>query len=106
MVLTSILTIGNIIPVDRTSAEVAAMTKRLRNAAAKARRAKCHVKQIGPRTYASVTPAGHRYTVRCEDRAGQRYVVCNCAAGAACQPCYHIIGVALLDTAIHSMRAH
>ncbi len=81
------------------------MTNRLENAAAKARRAKCHVRRIGVRTYESVTPRGHRYTVRCEDRAGQRFVICNCAAGAAVQPCYHIIGVALVDTAIQSMRA-
>ena len=30
----------------------------------------------------------------------------ECAAGAASQPCYCLIGVATLDTAIQSMRAH
>jgi hypothetical protein len=80
------------------------MTKRLKNAALKARRAKCHVTRLSGRVYESVTPAGHRYTVRCEDRADGRYLVCNCAAGAANQPCYHVVGVAVLDTTIQSMR--
>ena len=79
------------------------MTNRLRNAAAKARRAKCHVRRLRGRTYESVTPQGHRYTVRCEDRRDGRYIICNCAAGAACQPCYHIVGVAVVDTAIQGM---
>ena len=79
------------------------MTKRLQNAALKARRAKLHVARIAGRVYQSVTPAGHRYTMRCEDRADERYVVCNCAAGAANRPRYHIVGVAVLDTAIQSM---
>ena len=80
------------------------MTNRLQNAAAKARRAKCHVTRVAGRTYESTTPQGHRYTVKCEDRQDGRYIICNCAAGAANMPCYHVIGVSILDTAIQSMR--
>lgn len=76
------------------------MASRIQNAIEKARRVRCHVRRVAGRTYESVTPKGHRYTVRCEERAGQRFVICNCAAGAVNQPCYHIIGVAMLDTAI------
>lgn len=81
------------------------MTKRMANAVQKARQAKCHARSLGGRRYEVTTPRGHRYTVRCEQRDGQRYALCNCAAGIANQPCYHIIGVALLDTAIQNMRA-
>ena len=47
------------------------MTNRLQNAAAKARRTKCHVTRLSGWFYESVTPAGHRYTVRCEDSGGR-----------------------------------
>ena len=57
------------------------MTKRIKNAIAKARQVKCHVRRLTGRTYEVVTPKRHTYTVRCEDRAGQRYIICNCAAG-------------------------
>lgn len=76
------------------------MTQRIQNAIAKARRAKCHVRRLSGRTYEVLTPKGRRYTVRCDEHDGERYIACNCKAGAASQPCYHIIGVALLDTAL------
>ncbi len=76
------------------------MTTRIQSAVEKAKRAKCHVRRLQGRTYESRTPQGRTYTVRCEERDGRRYVICNCAAGSVNQPCYHIVGVALLDTAI------
>ncbi len=76
------------------------MTKRMANAVRKAKQAKCHARSLGGRRYEVTTPRGHRYTVRCEVRDGERYALCNCAAGTAGQPCYHIIGAAILDTAI------
>ncbi len=83
------------------------MTKRIQNAVAKAKRAKCRVRRVAARTYESRTPQGRTYTVRCEVRDGRRYVICNCAAGSVNQVCYHAIGVALLDTAITGyQRSH
>jgi hypothetical protein len=38
--------------------------------------------------------------VRCEHHEGERFVICNCNAGAASQPYYHIVGAALLNTAL------
>jgi hypothetical protein len=76
------------------------MTKRMENAVRKAKQVKCHARSLGGRRYEVTNPRGHRYTVRMELRDGQRYAICNCAAGTANQPCYHIIGAALLDTAI------
>jgi hypothetical protein len=80
------------------------MTQRIQNAIAKAKQAKCHVRRLVGRTYEVLTPKGRRYTVRCDEHEGARYVVCNCKAGATGQPCYHIIGVALLDTALAAQR--
>ncbi len=82
------------------------MTKRMQNAVRKAKQAKCHVRSMGGRCYEVVTPRGHRYTVRCETHSGLRYAICNCAAGTSNQPCYHIIGVALVDTALSAMRSY
>ncbi len=80
------------------------MATRIERAVEKAKRAKCRVRRLQDRTYESRTPQGRTYTVRCEVRDGRRFLICNCAAGSVNQPCYHIIGVALLDTAITGYR--
>jgi hypothetical protein len=81
------------------------MTKNIRNAISKARKVKCFVRQINTRVYQVVTPKGRSYTVRAEMSDGLRYLVCNCAAGAANMGCYHLIPVALLDTALTGYTA-
>ena len=72
----------------------------LRNAIDKARRVKCFVRRIGQRIYQVITPKDHRYTVRANTTGGLRYLLCNCPAGSINKPCYHIIGVAHLDSAL------
>ena len=82
------------------------MTTNLKNAIAKASRIKCHVKPQTGRAYTVTTPQLHRYTVRFEEYEGEKYGRCNCKAGAAHMPCYHLIPAALVDTALSKMRAH
>ena len=82
------------------------MTRQLQNAINKASRIKMTVKLLGSRSYLVVTPQAHKYTVRFENVDGQRYGRCNCKAGAANTPCYHLPKAALVDTAIQSMRSH
>lgn len=82
------------------------MNTNLQNAINKASRIKCSVKLQGGREYTVVTPAGHRYTVRFETVAGQRFGRCNCKAGTARMACYHLIPAAIVDTAISRMRTH
>jgi hypothetical protein len=43
------------------------------------------------------TPKGHRYTVRILVQHGERYALCNCAAGAVGMPCYHTAHAANVD---------
>lgn len=79
------------------------MTKQLERAAAKAKANKCRAQYMGGRQVLVTTPQNHKYTVRFEERGGQRYGICNCKAGAANVACYHLIPAAILDTAIQSM---
>jgi hypothetical protein len=72
----------------------------MENAVRKAKQAKCFVRSIGGRQYVVFTPLNRRYTVRFEVRDGQRFALCNCAAGTKNRECYHIIGAAILDTAL------
>ncbi len=82
------------------------MTQQLQNAINKAAKIKMAVKLLGSRSYLVVTPQVHKYTVRFESIDGQRYGRCNCKAGAANMPCYHLTKAAMVDTAIQNMRAH
>lgn len=82
------------------------MTASLQRAINKSSKIKMAVKFLGGRTYLVVTPQQHRYTVRFQTFDGQRYGVCNCKAGAANMPCYHLPKAALVDTAIMNMRGH
>lgn len=73
---------------------------RLRNAIAKARRVRNHVRLIAGRRYEVKTPKNHIYFVTFTTRDGKHFASCTCAAGANDQECYHIPGAALLDSAI------
>ena len=81
------------------------MTTNLKNSIAKASRIKCHVRPQTGRAYTVTTPQQHRYTVRFAAYEGARYGRCNCQAGSARVPCYHLIPAALVDTALKVMRA-
>jgi hypothetical protein len=67
------------------------------NSIKKAAKIKCSVRQLPGRAYLVTTPKGHRYTVRMEMYGGERYAVCNCAAGAVGMSCYHISHAANVD---------
>ena len=81
------------------------MTKQLQNAISKASRIKMRVEFLGNRSYLVITPQSHKYTVRFETRDGLRYGRCNCKAGAANVPCYHLPKAGMVDTAIQNMRS-
>lgn len=68
-----------------------------RNAIKKAAKIKCSVNLLPNRSYLVTTPKGHRYTVRMVITAGERYALCNCAAGAVNMPCYHTAHAANVD---------
>ena len=82
------------------------MTMNLKNAIATANRIKCHVKPQTGRAYTDVTPQQHRSTVRFAEYEGARYGRCNCKAGSARVPCYHLIPAALVDTALKAMHTN
>lgn len=81
------------------------MTKQLQNAINKASKVKMAVKLLAPRAYLVVNPQGRSYTVRFHMHDGQRYGICNCAAGSRNMACYHLPKAALVDSAIQTMRA-
>ncbi len=83
-----------------TTATTANTDKSLTNAIRKASRVKCHVRPNANREYNITTPDKHKYIVKMRIHEGLRYAFCNCAAGSSGNACYHIIGAAIIDSAL------
>lgn len=84
-----------------TTTSAPAVTPSLANAIRKASKLKCHVRpHPASREYDITTPDGHLYIVRMRMHEGLRYAFCNCVAGSNSNACYHIIGAAIIDSAL------